>query len=159
MNLKSKKTTWMYLACGMILMAGLAAFAFLMIAAQEMIQGDALMARHAKGICLYVLGAAIPCGLAVAMLIAVIYEIGEERAFTTRNAKWMRGIAAMAFTECAYILAGLVGWSMVGLMHPGAAVIALALVMLGAGVGILAWALGGLVQKASHIQQENDLTV
>ena len=37
--------------------------------------------------------------------------------------------------------------------------IALALMMFGAGVGLLAWALAGLIQKASVIQQENDLTV
>ena len=44
-------------------------------------------------------------------------------------------------------------------MHPGAVIVALALVLFGAGVGLLAWALAGLIQKASVIQQENDLTV
>jgi len=65
----------------------------------------------------------------------------------------------MAFLECAYILAGVFGWSMVGLMHPGAVIVALALILFGAGVGMLAWALAGLIRKASAIQQENDLTV
>lgn len=159
MNGKSKNTRWMYLACGMISAAGAAVFAFLGIAVREMIHSEPLMSAHAAGIYLYVAGAAVPCALAVGMLAAVIHEIGRERAFTARNERWMRGIAGMAFLECAYLLAGLIGWSMVGLMHPGVMIIALALILFGAGVGMLAWALAGLIGKASDIQQENELTV
>ena len=154
-----KNTKWMYGACGMIAFAGAVGFAYLFAMAAEMILVEPLMSAHAAGIYLYTAGAAVPCALSMGMLAAVIHEIGCERAFTERNAKWMRGIAAMAFLECGYILAGLIGWSMTGMMHPGAVIVALALTMFGAGVGLLAWALSGLIRKASVIQQENDLTV
>ena len=154
-----KNTKWMYWACGMISFAGAVGFAYLFAMAAEVILVEPLMSAHAAGIYWYVAGAAVPCALAMGMLAAVIHEIGRERAFTERNAKWMRGIAAMAFLECAYILAGVFGWGMVGLMHPGAVIVALALILFGAGVGLLAWALSGLIKKASAIQQENDLTV
>ena len=159
MMVNPKKTRGMLIACGMISLAAAAVFAFLFAVVQEMIHGEPLMGAHAAGIYLYTAGAAVPCALAMGMLAAVIHEIGCERAFTERNAGWMRGIAAMAFLECAYILAGLIGWSMVGLMHPGVMILALALTLFGGGVGLLAWALSGLIRKASVIQQENDLTV
>ena len=149
----------MYWATGMISAAGAALFLWVILMAGEMIPYDERMSAHAAAIYLYICGAALPCALAVGMLAAVIHEIGEGRAFTMRNAKWMRGIAGMAFLECAYILAGLIGWSAVGLMHPGVILMALMLMMLGAGIGILAQSLAGLVMKASAIQQENDLTV
>ena len=154
-----KKTRGMFWACGMISFAGALAFAFLFGMAQEMIHAEPLLGAHAAGIYLYVAGAALPCALAMGMLAAVIHEIGCERAFTERNVKWMRGIAGMAFLECIYIFAGIIGWGMVGLMHPGAAIVALALILFGCGVGLLARALAGLIKKASDIQQENDLTV
>lgn len=154
-----KRTGGMYLACGMISASGAAVFLWLLLMARETMLGDAWLARFAVPVYLYILGAAVPCALAVGMLAAVIYEIGRERAFTLRNAKWMRGIAGMAFLECAYIFAGIIGWSMAGVMHPGVVLLALMLMLLGGGIGILAWSLAGLVKKASDIQQENDLTV
>ena len=154
-----RKTGWMYAACGLIISACAAMFAFGMAAAREMILCEPLMAAHAAGIYFYCIGAALPCMAAVAMLGMVVREIGHDRAFSTQNAKWMRGIAAMAAAECVYIIAGLIGWSMVGLMHPGVVLVALSLVMFGAGVGILAWALSRLILRACAIQEENDLTI
>ena len=159
MTLSSRKTRWMYLACGLISAAGAAVFLWLILIVQDIIRIDAELSAHARAIYLYILGAAVPCLGAVGILAGVIHEIGQERAFTWKNACLMRGIAGMAFLECAYILAGVVGWCMVGLMHPGVLLMALMLILLGAGIGILAWSLAGLVKKASDIQQENDLTV
>ena len=96
---------------------------------------------------------------AVGMLMMVIREIGRERAFSMENERWMKGISAMAALECAYIFAGLIGWSCVGIMHPGVMILALALIMFGAGMSILTWALAKLIRRASDIQQENDLTI
>ena len=159
MKMNTRKTSWMYAACGMILLAGAAAFAYLLLMAREMIHVEPAMSAHAMGIYLYTVGAVVPCAAAVAMLTAVIREIGRECAFTAKNALLMRGISGMAFLECLYIIGGLIGWSGIGLMHPGVMILALALVLFGAGVGLLAWALAALVDKASAIQQENDLTV
>ncbi len=154
-----KKTGWMYLSCGLILAAGLTAFAFMLLAVREMIHGEPLMSAHAAGIYLYCIGAAVPCVLAVGMLMMVIREIGHDRAFTECNARWMTGISAMAALECVYIFAGLIGWSIVGIMHPGVMILSVALMMFGAGVSILAQSLAKLIRRASAIQQENDLTI
>ena len=154
-----KNTKWMYLACGMISLAGAAVFLWIILMVQETIPQDARLMQRAAGIYGYVIGAAVPCIGAAGLLSAVIREIGRDRAFTERNVKFMRGIAGMAFLECVYILAGVVGWTMVGLMHPGIILLALTLMLLGGGIGILAWALAGLVRKASEIRQENELTV
>lgn len=154
-----KRTKLMYWACGMISSACAVVFLWLMLIAQEMILGNANIAQLAGAAYLYIFGAAVPCALAVGMLAAVIYEIGQGRAFTVRNAKWMRGIAAMAFLECAYIAAGVVGWSIAGLMHPGIILLAMTLILFGCGVGILALSLAGLVVKANDIREENELTV
>jgi len=154
-----KNTKWMYLACGMISAAGAAVFLWIMLMVNETIPQDARLIKHAAGICWYVAGATLPCLGAAGLLAAVIHEIGRDRAFTERNVKYMRGIAGMAVLECIYILAGVVGWSAVGLMHPGILLLALMLMLLGGGIGILAWELAGLVKKASDIRQENELTV
>ena len=154
-----KNTKCMYWACGMISFAGAALFLWIMLMVKETIPQDTRLIRHAAGIYCYIAGAALPCIGAVGLLSAVIHEIGRDRAFTELNAKYMRGIAGMAFAECAYILAGVVGWSMAGLMHPGIILLALMLMLLGSGIGILARALAGLVDKASEIRQENELTV
>ena len=158
--MKRTSTKWMFTACGLISAAGVFAFAYLMALAHEVILAwSELLAPFAAGIYCYCAGAAIPCIAAVALLGMVIREIGRERAFTMKNARLVQGISWMAFTECIYIAAGIVGWSMARIMHPGVILIALAVIMLGAGVGILAWALASLVRRASAIQQENDLTV
>lgn len=155
----NKKTKWMNVSCGLILAAGAAVFAFLLLAVGEMIHTEPLMSAHAAGIYLYCIGAAVPCAAAVGMLMMVIREIGRERAFSMENERWMKGISAMAALECAYIFAGLIGWSCVGIMHPGVMILALALIMFGAGMSILTWALAKLIRRASDIQQENDLTI
>ncbi len=155
----NKKTGLMYLSCGLILAAGLTVFAFMLLAVREMIHAEPLMSAHAAGIYFYCIGAAVPCVLAVGMLMMVIREIGRDRAFSTLNAHWMRGICAMAALECVYIFAGLIGWSVVGIMHPGVMIGAVALIFFGAGVSILAWSLAKLILRASDIQQENDLTI
>jgi hypothetical protein len=155
----SKKTRGMLIACALISLAAALVFAVLFVLVREMIDMEPLMSAYAAGIYLYTAGAVVPCALAMGMLAAVIHEIGRERAFTGRNAGWMRGIAGMAFLECGYIMAGLVGWSMIGLMHPGVMLAALALVLFGVGVGLLAWALAGLIGKASGLREENELTI
>lgn len=159
MNENMKKTRGMYCAAGLISAAGAAVFLWAGLMVREMMPLDERLSGHAAGIYLYIAGAALPCALAVGMLAAVIHEIGQGRAFSAGNVKWMRGIAGTAFLECAYIAAGVIGWSIAGLMHPGVVLLALVLMMLGAGIGILAHSLAGLIHKASEIQQENDLTV
>ena len=156
---KSGKGRGMYAACGLILLAGAMAFGQLMLMAQEVIGMEEALAAHAMGIYLYVAGAAIPCLAALGMLMAVVHEIRRERAFTACTQRLMRGIAWMAFAECGYILAGLFGWSLIGLMHPGATLAALAIVLFGLGVGLLARALSGLIGQASGLREENELTI
>lgn len=155
----NKKTGLMYLSCGLILAAGAAVFAFILAAVYTMIRTEPLMAAHATGIYLYCIGAAIPCALAVGMLMMVIREIGRDRAFSRESARWMRGICIMAALECAYILAGLIGWSIAGVMYLGVMLGAIALIFFGSAVSILAWSLSKLILRACDIQQENDLTI
>lgn len=158
--MKRTNVKYMYAACGLISAAGLAAFAYLMLLAREVIYAWAeLLSPFAAAIYLYCAGAAIPCAAAMALLMRVIGEISRERAFTMKNAFFMRGISWMAFAECLYILAGLLGFGAAGVMHPGAALPAVMLILLGAGIGMLARALASLIRRASDIQQENDLTV
>ena len=155
----NKKTKWMNISCGLILAAGMTVFAFLMMAVRTRIHSDALMSAHAAGIYLYCIGAVVPCVAAVGMLMMVIREIGKDCAFSLQNERWMKGISVMAALECVYILVGMVGWAFAGVMYLRRVILALAVIMFGAAVSILAWSLAKLIRRASDIQQENDLTI
>jgi len=154
-----KKAGWMYLACGLIVGACAVVFAMGFALAREAILFEERIAPYAAAVYGYGIGAALPPLAAVGMLGMVVREIGRGRAFSRENAGWMLGIARMAAVECAYIVAGLVGWGCAGLMHPGIVIAAAALVMFGAAIGILAWALSVLIRRADALQQENDLTI
>lgn len=149
----------LYVACMSICLGGGLFFFMLMMAAREAILAMEELAAHVKDIYLYCWGSLLPCLAAMVFFLLVVREIAEGRAFSERNSRLMRLIAGMAFLECAYLVAGCVGYSCIGLMHPGIMLIVLALVLVGGGIGLLAWALGRLVLKASGLQQECDLTV
>lgn len=149
----------MYCALAMISMAGMGVFAFLLATANEAILMYDELKGLAAGIYWYCACASLPCVAAAILLGAVIREIGQGRAFSMKNAFFMRGIALSAYAESMYIAAGLIGWSVAGIMHISAIFAAIPVILLGVGIGLLADALATLIRRASEIQQENDLTV
>lgn len=97
--------------------------------------------------------------LALVHYIRICHRIGQNHSFCPENARDLFRIAALFFGAAIISLLGIGAW-LVPAWQLGPGWLALLLVcMASAAVGVLAWALGKLLQRAAALQEENDLTV
>ena len=107
----------------------------------------------------YVLLSCIPVFWAFADAWAIFTRIGLDHSFCAENARGMRHIAILAAAESAYLLAGNLALSFFVVNHPGVFLFFTVLAFLALIVCGVCAALSMLIQKASRLQEENDLTI
>jgi len=89
----------------------------------------------------------------------ICHRIGKNRSFCSENARGLSLISRLFFLASGMSFLCMGAWLM-DAWHLGPGWLALLLVsMASAAVGVLAWALGKLLQRAVSLQEENDLTI
>ena len=142
-------------ALGMAVVYGL----YLPLFAREL-YGYAPEYRYAFWPCLaYSLGSALPCLAALIAFVRVIRAVQGDRSFSCETEKSIRFIARMAFAEGIYLIVGVVLSCVSGVGSPGLVVILFGLSVIALVIGLLASALARLIDRASAMREENDLTV
>ena len=86
-------------------------------------------------------------------------RISRDNSFCEENAVCLKYISIMALLECVlYFMAGLTLF-IIGLLHPGLLFAILLIQFAGLFIAVFTALLSHLVQKASMLKQENDLTI
>lgn len=102
---------------------------------------------------------ALPCCAALFLAWKVAVNIGRDRAFTMENAKWMKYIAFFIAADELYFFVGNVVFLLLGMSHPGVALLSLVIVVACIAISIAAAALSFFLKKAAALQEQSDWTI
>jgi len=89
----------------------------------------------------------------------VVHSIGKDKCFTHSNAKYLKVISWLAFSDAAYFMAGNIVMLFMNMNHPGILIISMFISFAGAAIGIAFAALSHLTEKAALMQDDTDLTI
>ncbi len=101
----------------------------------------------------------IPCYIVLVIFWGICDEIRNDNSFSMKNAKALAIISKLAMIDSFLCFSGIVIFSMFQMMHISILVLGILVVSVGIAISVIAAALGHLVQKASKLKDENDLTI
>ena len=101
----------------------------------------------------------IPCYIVLVIFWGICDEIRKDNSFSMKNAKALAIISKLAMVDSILCFSGIVTFSMFQMMHISILVLGILVVSVGIAISVIAAALGHLVQKASKLKDENDLTI
>jgi len=102
---------------------------------------------------------AVPCYLALHQFWCICRRIGEDNSFCSQNVRSLHLIALYALIDCALCFIGNIVFSVLGYSVPGVFVLFLLIVFIGLVIAVMCEALARLVDNASRMKAENDLTI
>jgi len=102
---------------------------------------------------------AVPFYLALYKGLLICHEISADNSFCTENAQRLKEISKMALSECILYLAAMVILFGLNLLHPSILLMMLFIIFVGISIAVVSAALSHLVEKASELKEENDLTI
>ncbi|WP_455714193.1 DUF2975 domain-containing protein [Anaerosporobacter sp.] len=108
---------------------------------------------------LFVWGLGVPCYVVLFVFWGICSEIHNDNSFSLKNAKALATISKLALIDSVICFLGIVLFSIIGIIHFTILILSVLVIMFGVAVSIIAAALGHLVQKASKMKEENDLTI
>lgn len=106
-----------------------------------------------------ILLSAIPCYLVLYFGWQITSEIAKDNSFSLKNAKYLKYISIMALLDSGFVFAVNLIFLLLNMNHPAILIGCLFVEFAGVVVAVVAAALSHLVQKASEIQMENELTI
>ncbi len=107
----------------------------------------------------FLLITAVPCYIFLVMGWKIAVNIENDRSFSTENASYLKKMAYLALGDTIFFFLGNIVLLFLGMSHPGMLLGSLVIDFLGVSVSVGCAALSHLVQKASEIQAENELTI
>lgn len=102
---------------------------------------------------------AIPFYVALYKVWLICQEISKDNSFCLENAKRLKEISKLALSECIFYLIGMIILLSMNLLHPSVFFMMTFIIFVGVSIGIVSAALSHLVEKASELKNENDLTI
>ena len=101
----------------------------------------------------------IPCFAALVLAWRIVVNIGKDRSFSMDNARLLQWISRLAAGDAVFFFLGNVLLLLLNMSHPGVVLAALVIVFVGVAVAVAAAVLSYLVQKATALQEQSDLTI
>lgn len=108
---------------------------------------------------IYIWITAVPFYFALYKAFLICREISADNSFCTENAQRLKEISKLALSECILYLAAMIILFVLNLLHPSILLIMLFIIFTGISIAIISAALSHLVEKASELKKENDLTI
>ena len=102
---------------------------------------------------------AIPFYIALFCGWNIFDEISKDNAFCIKNAKSLSLISKLAVSECILYIIASIALVILNLLHLEIFILIVFIIFIGLAIAILSGALSYLVEKASNIKEENDLTI
>lgn len=101
----------------------------------------------------------IPSYAVLVIFWGICNEIKNDNSFSMKNAKALAIISKLAMLDSIICFLGILTFSMLQMMHISILVLGILVVIVGIAFTVIAATLGHLVQKASKLKEENDLTI
>lgn len=101
----------------------------------------------------------IPCYVVLVVFWGICNEIKIDNSFSMKNAKALSIISKLALVDSFVCFLGILVFSSLQMIHISILVVGILVIIVGIAVSVIAAALGHLVQKASKMKEENDLTI
>ncbi|MDI6618455.1 MAG: DUF2975 domain-containing protein [Clostridiales bacterium] len=102
---------------------------------------------------------AVPLYMALWESWLISCDISNDNSFCDQNAKRLKSISKLALCECIFYLAAIITLMALNMLHPGILLIAVLIIFISISISVTSAALSHLVEKASALKQENDLTI
>lgn len=102
---------------------------------------------------------AIPFYIALYKGWLMCKEISKDNSFCLDNAKRLKDIGKLALFESIFYFVGMIILLNMNLLHPSIFFMMVFIIFVGISIGIVSFALSHLVEKASELKDENDLTI
>ncbi|MDD4760668.1 MAG: DUF2975 domain-containing protein [Bacteroidaceae bacterium] len=102
---------------------------------------------------------AVPFYVALYKGWLICEEISNDNSFCQENAQRLKEISKLALFECILYLAAMIILLVLNLLHPSILLMTLFVIFVGISIAVVCAALSHLVEKASELKEENDLTI
>ena len=140
--------------CGLILCAMV-----IPVVGKELSGMSPELGRYFKPWVTFVWVLAIPCFVALVHAWMIFSNIEKDKAFSVENAKHMEKISYLAGADTIVLISGNIVLLILNMNHPSVFLVLLLIGIIGIGISVAAAVLSHLIQKASNLQDENDLTI
>ena len=117
------------------------------------------LGRYFKPWVIFVWVLAIPCFAALIHAWMIFNNIEKDKAFSMENAKHMEKISYLAGADTIALISGNIVLLILNINHPSVFLVFLMIGIIGIGISVAAAVLSHLIQKATNLQDENDLTI
>lgn len=108
---------------------------------------------------IFIWATAVPFYAALYKGWLICEEISNDNSFCRENGQRLKEISKLALFECILYLVAMVVLLILNLLHPSILLMALFVIFVGVSIAVVAAALSHLVEKASELEEENDLTI
>jgi hypothetical protein len=102
---------------------------------------------------------AVPFYFALYKAWLICREISDDNSFCAINAQRLKEISKLALSECILYLVAMIILLIMNLLHPSILLFTLFIIVVGISIAITSATLSHLVEKASELKKENDLTI
>ena len=106
-----------------------------------------------------ILLSSLPCAVALVAFFLICREIGRDNSFCRKNVRRLILIAACAIAGVLFCTAVFLLLFSAGALHPGIALLCIAILLFGVTIAAAAAILSHLVEKACVLREEQDLTI
>ena len=89
----------------------------------------------------------------------ICQEISNDNSFCQENAQRLKEISKLASSECILYSAATIILFIMNLLHPSILLMTLFIIFVGISIAVVSAAISHLVEKASELKKENDLTI
>jgi hypothetical protein len=89
----------------------------------------------------------------------ICQEISNDNSFCQENAQRLKEISKLALSECILYSVAMIILFVLNLLHPSILLMTLFIIFVGISIAVVSAAISHLVEKASELKKENDLTI
>lgn len=102
---------------------------------------------------------AVPVYWAMVQCWGMFCDIGKDRSFTRLNAKRLSTIGSLAMVDGILYIVAIIGMPLLGLLTSLRLLAFSAIALVAMAIAVVSFALAHLVEKATRLQEDNNLTV
>ena len=102
---------------------------------------------------------AIPCYIVLGYAWRVAQSILKEEAFTKKNSQRLKSVSVLSLVTSIYFFIGNMVFLLLSMNHPTIFVLSCICIFIGVSIAVASAVLSYLVNKASDLQEQSDLTI
>lgn len=102
---------------------------------------------------------AIPCYIVLGYAWRIAQSISNEKAFTAKNSQRLKRVSLLALVTSLYFFIGNMAFLLLSMNHPSIFILSCICIFIGVSISVASAVLSYLVNKASQLQEQSDLTI